>query len=114
MRRTRHGVGLGPLVLGVVLPLAVVASALAQESWDAVYMAGAKVGHVHTYVQPVKDRGRDLLRVRVDMELSFKRLKDQITIELQLRDDRDARGERAPARHPDAGQQAGDAGPSAT
>ncbi len=83
MRRTRHGVGLGPLVLGVVLPLAVVASALAQESWDAVYMAGAKVGHIHTYVQPVKDRGRDLLRVRVDMVLSFKRLEDRVRIEMR-------------------------------
>jgi hypothetical protein len=55
--------------------------ARAQESWDAVYMGGAKVGSIHTTVTPVKDRGRDLLRVRVDMKFQFKRLKDQVRIE---------------------------------
>ncbi|MBV8232369.1 MAG: transglutaminase domain-containing protein [Planctomycetaceae bacterium] len=83
MRRTQRGVGLGPLVLGIVLLLGVVAPTPAQESWDAVYMAGAKVGHIHTYVQPVTDRGRDLVRVRVDMVLSFKRLNDRVRIEMR-------------------------------
>jgi hypothetical protein len=54
--------------------------ARAQESWDAVFIAGAKVGSIHTYVQPVKDKGRDLLRVRVDLEFRFKRLGDPVTI----------------------------------
>ena len=42
-----------------------------------------KVGHIHTYVQPVTDRGRDLVRVRVDMVLSFKRLNDRVRIEMR-------------------------------
>jgi hypothetical protein len=55
----------------------------AQDSWDAVYLVGSKVGHIHTFVEPVKDRGRDLLRVRIDMELSYQRLKDRITTKMQ-------------------------------
>jgi hypothetical protein len=53
------------------------------ESWDAVYMGGAKVGHIHTYIEPVRDRGRELLRVRVDMSLAFKRLNDKVTMGMQ-------------------------------
>jgi len=54
---------------------------VAQDSWDAVFLSGQKVGHIHTFVAPVKDRGRDLVRVRVDMVLSFKRDKDRVKIE---------------------------------
>jgi transglutaminase-like putative cysteine protease len=54
-----------------------------QESWDAVFLAGAKVGYIHTFVEPLNDRGRELLRVRVDMVLSFKRLNNDITMELR-------------------------------
>src|SRR5262249_9621852 len=32
------------------------------------------------FVEPVKDKGRDLLRVRQDMEFNFKRLEDRVTI----------------------------------
>ncbi|HEX8201877.1 MAG TPA: transglutaminase-like domain-containing protein [Isosphaeraceae bacterium] len=57
---------------------------VAQESWDAVYIAGNKVGHIHTQVEPVKDKaGRALLRVQVQTALSFKRIND--TTSLQLR-----------------------------
>jgi hypothetical protein len=52
-----------------------------RESWDAVYMKGTKIGHVHTTVDDVKDPKnpeRPLLRVRVDMELTFKRQNDRI------------------------------------
>jgi transglutaminase-like putative cysteine protease len=85
MSRSRRGVSLRWLVLGLAfLPHAAFAEAPpAQESWDAVFLAGSKVGHVHTYVEPVKDRGRSLLRVRVDMVLSFKRLNDLVTIKTQ-------------------------------
>src|SRR3954452_11486656 len=79
--RTRHGTGLGLLLMG--LALAWVPAASAQESWDAVYLSGAKIGHIHTFVEPLKDRGRDLLRVRVDMVLTFKRLDNEITMELR-------------------------------
>jgi hypothetical protein len=53
------------------------------DSWDAVYIAGSKVGHIHTFIEPVKERGHDLLRVRVDMVLNFKRLKDHVTTKMR-------------------------------
>ncbi len=82
MRRTLRGLGLGPLVLILVaLPAAGAEPAGRQESWDAVFMAGSKVGHLHTWVEPVKDRGRDLLRVRYRMVLKLRRLNNQATIE---------------------------------
>ena len=52
-----------------------------RESWDAVYMKGKRVGYFHTQVIPVKDRGRDLFRVQIDMSLSFARNGDPVTIE---------------------------------
>jgi hypothetical protein len=50
--------------------------ARAQESWDAVYLGGAKTGHIHTFVEKVKDHGRDYLRVRIDIEHRAKRRDD--------------------------------------
>ena len=29
------------------------AAASAQESWDVIYLAGTKIGHVHTYIEKV-------------------------------------------------------------
>lgn len=84
MSPIRRRLGSGPLLL--ILPLVLLASssaARAQESWDAVFMGGKKVGFIHTQVTPVKDRGKDLLRVRLDMELRFKRLKDNMTIKMR-------------------------------
>src|SRR4051812_18435003 len=81
---TRRGPAAGLKVSGLVIALlAGVAEARAQESWDGVYIAGSKVGFIHTYVTPVKDKGRDLLRVRVDMEYHLKRLNDRVTIKTQ-------------------------------
>jgi Transglutaminase-like superfamily len=51
-------------------------SARAQESWDAIYLAGTKIGHVHTYVEKVKAQGKEYLRVRIDMEQRIKRDRD--------------------------------------
>ena len=48
----------------------------AQESWDAIYLAGTKVGYVHTYVEKVKNQGSEYLRVRIDMEQRIKRGRD--------------------------------------
>ena len=47
-----------------------------QESWDAIYLAGTKIGHVHTYVEKLKAQGKDYLRVRIDMEQRIKRDRD--------------------------------------
>jgi hypothetical protein len=48
----------------------------AQESWDAIYLAGSKIGYTHTFVEKVSSRGRNYLRVRIDSEQRFKRDKD--------------------------------------
>jgi hypothetical protein len=48
----------------------------AQESWDAIYLGGAKIGFIHTFVEKVQDRGRDFLRVRIEIEQNLKRGKD--------------------------------------
>ncbi|WP_435015927.1 transglutaminase-like domain-containing protein [Tundrisphaera sp. TA3] len=55
----------------------------ATEAWDAVYIAGSKVGHIKTKVAQVEDRGRKLVRVQVDTTLTFKRGDDTSTMELQ-------------------------------
>jgi len=47
--------------------------ASSQESWDAIYLQGSKIGWVHTFVKKVQDRGRDYLNVRVDIEQRLKR-----------------------------------------
>jgi hypothetical protein len=84
MNRTQRGarpVGLAAVV--ALVALAVTGAAPTSESWDAIYLAGSKVGHIHTFVEPVKDKGRSLLRVRFDMMMSFKRLEDRITLRQQ-------------------------------
>ena len=50
------------------------------ESWDAVFISGNKVGYMHIRVIPVKDGDRQLTRVLVDFELSFKRGNDTSSI----------------------------------
>jgi len=52
-----------------------------RQSWDAVYIKGRRVGYFHTQVIPVKDRGRALVRVQIDMSLSFARNGDAASIE---------------------------------
>jgi len=47
-------------------------------------LSGKRIGFVHTYVSPVKDRGRSLVRVRVDMETTFKREKDVVTTKMRF------------------------------
>jgi transglutaminase-like putative cysteine protease len=71
-------------VPAAVLALVVLGGAApTTDSWDAVYLAGSKVGHTHTYVEAVKNQGRDLVRVRFDMKLSYKRLGDTVSIGLE-------------------------------
>lgn len=52
--------------------------ASAQESWDAVFLAGNKIGYIHTFIEKVNEKGRPLNRVRVDTVLSFRRGDDQV------------------------------------
>jgi hypothetical protein len=53
----------------------------AREAWDAVFIGGRKVGHIHLRVEPVTaGDGRELLRVQVDSRLNIKRLDDDVVI----------------------------------
>lgn len=52
-----------------------------REAWDAVFIAGRKVGHIHLQVEPVTaGDGRELLRIQVDSKLTLKRLDNQVVI----------------------------------
>src|SRR5262249_12342594 len=64
------------LSLAVAVGITVCGRVHAQESWDAIYLAGSKIGYTHTFVEKVKNRGRDYLRVRIDSEQRFKRDRD--------------------------------------
>jgi transglutaminase-like putative cysteine protease len=55
----------------------------ARDSWDSVFIAGARVGSLHSTVEPFKDRGRDRLRVRVDLSLQFKRIDADVTTRMR-------------------------------
>jgi len=99
-----------PLVLALAGLLGLApAGALAEDSWDAIYIANSKVGSIHTYVAPVKDKGRELLRVRVDMKLQFTRLGSKVKIETMYGTIETLEGSvlRLDTRH--AGRAAGDA-----
>ncbi len=82
MRRTSFALSL-PISLAVSCGLAWCTTVHAQESWDATYLGGAKIGYTHTYVEKVKDRGKDYLRVRIDLELKLKRDKDTTVTKIQ-------------------------------
>jgi transglutaminase-like putative cysteine protease len=72
--------GLAIVLLGLVAASPARAD---QESWDAIFVGDTKVGYMHLWVKPVKDgKGRDLLNVRVDYELTFKRGKDSVKMEM--------------------------------
>ena len=76
----------------------------AQDSWDAIYLGGAKIGYVHTWVEKVNDKGRDYHRVRIDIEQRLKRRDDEAVDQADVRHDRDPRRPGAPARHPHPGR----------
>lgn len=50
--------------MSTILGLGICAVVHGQESWDATYVGGSKIGYTHTYVEKVKDpKGKDYLRV---------------------------------------------------
>ncbi len=84
MRRSGREALRAAMVLVVVGAVAPSGVAHAQsESWDAVYLAGSKVGHMRIRVEPVKDRDRQLVRIRVDYNLTFKRGESTSAMEVQ-------------------------------
>ena len=46
-------------------------------------MGGSKIGYTHTYVEKVHDKGKDYLRVRIDIEFKLKRDRDTSVTKLQ-------------------------------
>lgn len=55
-----------------------------REAWDAIFIGGRKVGHIHLQVEPVTaGDGRELLRVQVNMRLKIKRQDDETTMALR-------------------------------
>src|SRR5208337_1815205 len=56
--------------------------ARAQEAWDAVFLKGNKIGYVHTFVEKVSEKGRELYRVRLDQVYTFRRLDDTVTMKM--------------------------------
>lgn len=72
--RTPKAAGLLLLLLGLAAPAAVQGD---QESWDAIYVGDSRVGSMHLWIKPVQDaKGRELLNVRIDYELTFRRGRD--------------------------------------
>jgi hypothetical protein len=57
--------------------------ARAQESWDAIYLGGHKIGYVHTFVEKVPHKGKQYYRVRIECEQRFKRDRDVTVTKLQ-------------------------------
>ena len=53
------------------------------ESWDAIFLAGSKIGYMRIRVAPVKENDRPLNRVLVDFNLAFKRGNNNSNMELQ-------------------------------
>ena len=52
-----------------------------RDAWDAVFIDGQKVGHIHYSVTPVTAAdGRELVRVQVESTLNLKRLDDTVVI----------------------------------
>jgi hypothetical protein len=54
----------------------------AEEAWDAVFLKGNKIGHVHTFIEKVSEKGRELYRVRQDQVYTFRRLEDTVTMKM--------------------------------
>src|SRR5262249_62173405 len=69
-------------LLAILVACVASAPARAQDSWDAVYLGGAKIGYIHTWVEKVNDRGRDYNRVRIDIEQRLKRRDEETGIKL--------------------------------
>lgn len=73
----RSGIASGNrMILAAVALLILSGNVHGEGSWDAIYLAGSKIGWVHTYVEKVKSRGKEYQRVRVDIEQSLKRGQD--------------------------------------
>lgn len=84
MAKCRFTHALGLVAAGLVFQLAAHAHAKpVEESWDSVYLAGSKIGYVHTTVEAISEGSRKLFRVDVDTNHTIRRYAQ--TIELRMR-----------------------------
>ncbi|QEH36275.1 Transglutaminase-like superfamily protein [Aquisphaera giovannonii] len=67
---------------GVVLLLLAAGQARAQEAWDAIFLKDNPIGHVHTFIEKLNEKGRELYRVRQDQVYTIRRLDDAVTMKL--------------------------------
>ena len=73
----RSGIASGKrMILAAVALLITSGYVRGEGSWDAIYLAGSKIGWVHTYVEKVKSGGKEYQRVRVDVEQKLQRGRD--------------------------------------
>ena len=81
LRSSRQS-SLACVLIGLAAVFLATAPARAQESWDAVFLKGNKIGHVHIFVEKVSEKDRELNRVRVDQVFTFRRLRDTVTMKM--------------------------------
>ena len=82
LQRLSRPSSLACVLIGTVAVLLRDDSGPAQESWDAVFLKGNKIGYVHIFVEKVSEKDRELYRVRVDQVFTFRRLDDTVTMKM--------------------------------
>jgi len=55
------------------------------DAWDAIYISGVKVGHVHLTIDPVSENGQELLSIASTTEITVERFGGQTTQRVQMR-----------------------------
>ena len=60
------------------------AAPLSRETWDSLYLRGAKVGHARTRITPIEENGRALLSIAVEQRLALKRFGQSSDQEMTL------------------------------
>jgi hypothetical protein len=81
-RGNRRSTARAIFLMGAASLLAAGSSARAQDAWDAIFLKGNKIGYVHTFIEKVSEKGRELYRVRVDTVFSFRRLDDTVVMKM--------------------------------
>ena len=59
-------------------------AAVTRETWDSLYLRGAKVGHARTRIMPIEENGRALLSIAVEQRLALKRFGQSSDQEMTL------------------------------
>ncbi len=81
------GSGCEPLVAqedAAASPSSSAATAATRETWDALYLRGAKVGHARTRITPLDENGRALLSISIEQRLALKRFGQSSDQEIKL------------------------------